>query len=243
MISTESDYRMTLSTLEQHRRPPRLLRTLMSKLESFREERRLGWSRPQNKRGVRTFCSLVPTSEVRDLMSESVYHLMWREELVDQSSLRFIEDVLIDPELMTFVFFHDVTEGDRRFEGVTLSFGRRTGKKKRHRDRIDVILESEVIGGVSHEFSRLRVFVDPFSETAGQKTSKCFDGGALPDGAESLFAKCVDLYGRWRNDPERIWSHWTQDYVEYFGPRIKRVVGSHFPTAVHRTELKGLRDS
>ena len=62
MIETYSEYRMALQQMEGRARPPVLLTALMGILESYRARQRMGWSRPQNKEGVRTFKTLVPTA-------------------------------------------------------------------------------------------------------------------------------------------------------------------------------------
>lgn len=230
MIHSESQYKTTLQALDRKSQPPGILKALMNVLESYRASRRIGWSRPQNKAGVRTFKTLVPTESVAQHLSEAIFHLCSEPLFIDGASQRFVEDLLIDPKLMQFMFFHDVVEAGRQYEGVTLSFGRRVGKRGRYRDRLDVILESEVIGGVSRGFSRLRIYVDPYQEAGFEVLSKTFSSEHLPANAHLLFAQCTDLFRQWSNVPERIWEHWTQDYVDYFGPRHALVGSTHFPT-------------
>lgn len=231
MIETYSEYRMALQQMEGRARPPVLLTALMGILESYRARQRMGWSRPQNKEGVRTFKTLVPTAGAMAEIAERSYNLLHNREMkVSAESFRYVEDLLIDPALMGFMFFHDMEEDDRNFEGVTLSFGRRTGNRRRFRDRLDVILEAEVLHGVSQGFARLRVFIDPY-DGGGERTEIIRrDALFAPEAARELFIMAEEFYSAWRDIPERQWMHWTQEYVEYFGSRKEPVSFSRFPT-------------
>ena len=236
MIETYSEYRMALQQMEGRARPPVLLTALMGILESYRARQRMGWSRPQNKEGVRTFKTLVPTAGAMAEIAERSYNLLHQREMkVSAENFGFVEDLLIDPKLMSFMFFHDVEEDDRNFEGVTLSFGRRTGRRNRFRDRLDVILEAEVVQGVSQGFARFRVFIDPYD--GGGKRTEIIKRDALfaSEEARELFIMAEEFYRVWRDVPERQWTHWTQEYVEYFGARKEPVSFSRFPTAEDAT--------
>jgi hypothetical protein len=49
--------------------------------------------------------------------------------------------------LMAFIFFHEFNEDGQVYEGATLSLGRKNNK--RYRDRLDIIIESPIVDGLS----------------------------------------------------------------------------------------------
>ena len=51
---------------------------------------------------------------------------------------------------------------------------------------------------------------------------------------QDLFSAGALLYGSWLEDSDRAWQHWTQRYINYFGPRTDSVGNTYFPTTVDR---------
>jgi hypothetical protein len=150
-INSKSTYNTAVQALSRKSRPPAILRFIMQALEKYRQNRKMGWSRPWNKYGIMTFQSFkLDFSEADDSIESAL--IDGAESVVDaecpdmpSDAGAFIRDLLSvenRSDLMGFVFIHEFTENDQRFEGVTLSFGR--VKDKRFRDRFDLIFEAPV---------------------------------------------------------------------------------------------------
>lgn len=234
-IESESQYRSVVHELSKRARPPLVLRMLMNALESYRQARKMGWSRPQNKAGVKTFHSFeLDAIEDRALIERALYVLA--EEFPESRSEDriWLGDLVNDSNLRAFVFVHDVVDNVGRFEGATLSLGRPVPASPRHRDRFDLIVESSVIDGRSVGICRVRAFVDPFRTPIGDNPPRSFTSQSPGEPAASLFVALAHLYARYRDVPEKAWQHWTQDYIDYFGPRTAPVHGSFFPTPLDR---------
>ena len=56
-IKNGDAYREAMITLNKRSQPPAMLRKIMNAFESYRASRKIGWSRPWNKYGIRTFQS------------------------------------------------------------------------------------------------------------------------------------------------------------------------------------------
>ena len=233
-IANEDQYRSAVRQLDQNTRPPLLLRLLMNALESYRQARKMGWSRPQNKYGLTVFQSFRLERGQDESLIDLVMEAFFTEfpELDDASS-RYVRALHQDPHLMGFVFVHDGRDEGKMHEGITFSFGRIASGQTRHRDRFDLVLESEVRGGASQGLSRIRAYVDPFKSPIRKHPAQVFiHEPPRTNEAQQLFLKGADIYTCWQDDADRVWRHWTQRYINYFGPRTTQVSGSHFPTAV-----------
>ena len=217
-IKDESSYRLAMATLDKQNRPALVLRLLMQAFEAYRQSRRIGWSRPWNKYGINTFQSFqlaFPADNALIEMARAVLDSECADLPADADS--FIQELLSDDaQLMGFIFVHEFEEDGKRFEGATLSFGRKT--QKRYRDRLDLIVEAEVDGDTIGSLSRLRVFVDPYRgiEPALWETTLPVDTSAS---ATTLYAKLGQLSQDWAADKGKLWDHWTSRYIDYFGPR------------------------
>jgi len=225
-IKDETAYQAAMRTLNQQDRPPAILRFLMSAFESYRQARKIGWSRPWNKYGINTFQSFkLGFPADNDLIEHA------RAVLADECSAmpgvakKYVEELLNDRDLMGFVFLQEFSEDGQRYESANLSFGRKT--QKRYRDRLDLIFEAPIDGDTVGAFSRLRVFVDPYAEQKEPIWQKTFENVAS-DNAGKLFAHLSELSWQWASDKARIWDHWTSRYIDYFGPRQWPVDQSHF---------------
>ena len=134
---------------------------------------------------------------------------------------------------MGFVFFHDFCEKEILYEGMTFSLGRIAPGRSRHRDRFDLILESEVKNGCSQGVTRIRAYVDPFKLPIKKNPAR-FLSNQPPrtGGVKKLFLEGTEHYHHWLGDANRVWEHWTQRYINYFGPRTLWVSNSYFPPVV-----------
>jgi hypothetical protein len=216
-IKDETGYRMAVATLTKQNRPPVVLRLLMQALEAWRQSRRLGWSRPWNKYGINTFQSF----KLRFPADNDLIELA--RALLDDACTEmpteaddFIQALLVDEDLMGFIFVHEFEEDGQRFEGATLSFGRK--QQRRYRDRLDLIVEAAVDGTSVGELSRLRVFVDPYRGVQPPLWKTSLETKDIMS-ATTLYDHLVRLSKAWATDTGKIWDHWTSRYIEYFGPR------------------------
>ncbi len=235
-IETEDQYRSAVMQLDQDKKPTFLLRLLMNALESYRQARKMGWSRPQNKYGLTVFHSFrLDRSDDRPLIDLVMKACLTEFTELDGAAGQYIRGLLEDPCLMGFIFVHDCLEEGTRYEGMTFSFGRVATGQARHRDRFDLILESEVSNGSSQGLSRVRAYVDPFMSPIRKNPARVFihESPRVTE-AQELFLKGAETYALWQGDADRAWQHWTQRYINYFGPRTRSVGNSFFPTVVDR---------
>ena len=182
-IEGPAAYKAAIETLNKRGRAPSILRMIMNALESYRQARKLGWSRPWNKYGVRTFRSYrLDFSRDEGLIETACSVLATQSESVPTAAQAFVDDLLSDDpdnrmQLMGFIFYHEIEDDTGVHEGMTLSFGRKNAK--RHRDRFDLVFDAPVKNGTVGSLSRLRIYVDPF-EAVGPPLWQCTvnaDGG------------------------------------------------------------------
>ena len=233
-IANYDQYRAAVKQMDKGKKPAFLLRLLMNALESYRQSRKMGWSRPQNKYGLTVFESfrLDPTKD-QVLIDFAIETILKEFAELDPESSQFVRDLREDPRLMGFIFVHDSQDEGKRYEGVTFSFGRVASGQTRNRDRLDLIVESEITDGTSQGLSRVRAYVDPF-KTPIRKNPALVLSHESPqtNDVEELFVKGSELYSCWLGDADRDWQHWTQRYINYFGPRTTPVSNTYFPTVV-----------
>ncbi len=58
ILSTEQDYKKVQSELNARKKPSKTLRYMMQALESYRQAKKMGWSRPWNKYNLVNFQTL-----------------------------------------------------------------------------------------------------------------------------------------------------------------------------------------
>lgn len=226
-ILSESQYRDVAQTLSSKKRPPALLRKLMNSFESYRQGRKYGWSRPWNKYDLMNFQSFkLDMSRDTELLQTGTDILKELETQMPTEAISFYKDLLGDNNLMGFVFCHEFTEGSKLFEGATLSLGRKNAK--RYRDRIDIIIESLVVDGVSQGFSRVRIYIDPYREEEKAPLWQSVLSETDLENATRLFETLSSLSWEWAEIPERHWDHWTSVYIDYFGDRQWPMSASYF---------------
>jgi hypothetical protein len=210
-----------------------MLRVLMNALETYRQARKMGWSRPQNKHGVTTFASFeLDTRTDRPLIERALGALELELPALAVGHAEFVRGLLNDPGLRGFVFVHDILDGGQLYEGATVSLGRVARGSPRHRDRLDVIVEREVVGGAAVSAGRMRAYVDPFVRPPDGHPPVALGPATLGAAGTSLFEELSVFYAHYQRVPEKAWRHWTQDYIDYFGPRVRAVAGTAFPTPI-----------
>jgi len=220
-------------TLQQ--RPSWLLARFMNALEERRQAQGMGWSRPWNKVGLTIFRTQTPGPGEDPGRHPAVEQLLRQLLAGAPERMRaFASELLADPARMTFTFFHNhVTGEQRQYEGFTLSFGRHAADDPTKRDRLDIILEDERRNGaVDGRVDRLRVYVCPWW-AYGTDRSLHVEERLPPEGdegaaAQALFSYGVERYNVGKFDDSLQWSHWSQRYIDYFGPRTFIPRGSSF---------------
>jgi len=225
-IDSVSEYHRVKKAISKKEQPSKIMRFLMNSLESYRQSRKLGWSRPWNKYNLTVFQSFKLQFKEDQHILDLSKHLLDQDIAMPSSAKYFVEQLLADEKhLMGFLFVHDFNDNGQQYEGVTLSLGR--VKDKKFRDRIDLIFESPVENGSSQGFSRIRVFIDPYMG-AKEPLWSCAVSEKMSHSAFELFDKLSTCSWDWAEKKERVWQHWTSNYIDYFGPRSKPLSLSYF---------------
>lgn len=206
-----------------HQRPNWLLVKMMNALEQKRQAKGLGWSRAWNKYGMNTFRShICDATQDGDYIQPAKDFMQAWMEVVDPEHREFVAELLNDPLLMVFTFYHNAEYEGEQYEGVTFSLGRKCVDDRTKRDRIDIILEDKRVDGkVDGVVDRLRVYVCPW-QTYQEKDFQLIEAEAAHPQWTSvppLYDHLVEHYHQWKSDEERQWSHWSVRYIDYFGPR------------------------
>ncbi|MDH5394017.1 MAG: hypothetical protein OEY11_12585 [Gammaproteobacteria bacterium] len=225
-IDNTTEYRRIKKILSKKNQPSKIMCFLMNALESYRQARKLGWSRPWNKYHLNVFQTFKLKFADDQALQELVSNILQHEIAMPASAKQFVNDLLSDEmHLMGFVFVHDFDDDGQLYEGVTYSLGR--VKDKKYRDRIDLILESPVYAEKSQGLSRMRVYIDPYM-TAKEPLWASTHGDNLSHDALQLFDQLADCSWSWASQEKRLWHHWTADYIDYFAPRQKMLEMSYF---------------
>ncbi|KAB8029048.1 hypothetical protein [Fluviispira multicolorata] len=221
-INTESNYKSTYQALTIKKLPNYILLSLMQIFEDYRSKRKIGWSRPWNKYNLCTFQSYRWDIRIdNDIFSLLRIILLQNIHFFDENSEFFIRDILNDPRAQGFLFFHDHKENIKDYEGMTLSFGRFSTLNKRFRDRIDIILESQIINRTStQKLDSIKIYVDPHNGDTKLPQVLKLDKSFLKTHIhlKNLFEILIKKYHIWEHT-EREWYHWSQKFVPYFGER------------------------
>ncbi|MCA2960140.1 MAG: hypothetical protein IOD12_07800 [Silvanigrellales bacterium] len=236
IIAAEGDYAAVHALLSKRTGAPSVLRGLMTLFESYRSARKYGWSRPWNKGGLRTFLTLEfsPSAEA----AYSSLAADWSDIAQSQSSLAqdrgettFLSSLVATSGARGFVFLHERLDAQGLFEGFTLSFGAVSARGRRYRDRFDVVVEQrldneDVPSKATKRDILVRVYEDRFLVTEGNRSEQ----GPVPLLCQTLLpgdhvdvahllSDSLTLLRRDALDSARHWDHWTQDVIDYFGPR------------------------
>ena len=228
-LKSDQEYRKAIRVVEQNKKPSKFLMFVMNLLERYRQKRKMGWSRPQNKYGLNVFASYyLFKQEDKKLLSD--LKAIFDNEVGDLSfHKRFVDNLFNDDGLMGFIFCHDYEQDGSSFEGFTLSLGRKSVTSARFRDRLDFIFESKLVENKPSGFSKIRVYVDPFIEPIATNPSEFFEVQNV-EKYNLFFETTLQSIEKWENtDKEkRSWEHWTARYIDYFGPRKLKVKESNF---------------
>ena len=225
-INSSTEYNRVKKAISKKNQPNKVMRFLMNSLESYRQSRKLGWSRPWNKYNLTVFQSFRLKMDEDTKLLDLAKELLEKDISMPSSARYFVNDLLADTRhMMGFVFVHEYMDDGQLYEGVTFSLGRVNDKK--YRDRIDLILESPVHEDKSQGFSRMRVFIDPFT-AAKEPLWACTVSDELSNSAYQLFDQLSEASWSWAEQVHRIWQHWTSSYIDYFAPRQNVLEMSYF---------------
>jgi hypothetical protein len=230
-VQSEADYRRARKVLSAQDKAPAFLRALMGLFEGYREARRMGWSRSWNKRNLTVFQAfkLVPRED-HALITAGLDAIRSEFPEMGRHAEGFIAALIADPSLMGFIFFHDHNHDGRRLEGATLSLGRKVPSNARVRDRLDLIIEREVTSGAPAPALCARLYVDPFDRLPGISGPLILERTPTTSASvAALFDALSQRYRIWSADDSRSWRHWTQRYIDYFGPREDVPAQTAFP--------------
>jgi hypothetical protein len=234
-IKTDSDYSSIYQTLTVRNLPTAILSTMMKVFEKHRISKKIGWLRPWNKDNLIIFKNFrwYPTED-KDLFDLVSKFLLQNISLFDENYEDFIRDLLNDRRTQGFLFYHDnlfVLE-KLNFEGITISLGRMYSKGSRYRDRIDIIMESNIFDSISSQKSdRIRVYIDPYLSTNKFPLPLYINHSEIKNIQQfyNLHGLIIEKYHLWRNS-EREWFHWSQKYIRYFGERKNIPINTLFFT-------------
>ncbi|MDX8383929.1 MAG: hypothetical protein R8M45_07595 [Ghiorsea sp.] len=229
-IDGEYGYQQTLHILSKQNKPSKILCMLMNMLESYRQSKKMGWSRAWNKYGLITFQSFKLDSQKDCFLSEQALACLATLQDAPKDVVNFTHQLLTDSErLMGFLFFSEYVEDGQRYETVTLSFGRKVQGNARFRDRFDMVFDAAVIDGKPQALTRIRVYIDPYRQ--GEKEPlwiTTLTDEAIPEAVNDLFVQLCQLSWLWQSEEDRHWDHWTSRYIDYFGERTLLPECSHF---------------
>lgn len=215
-------------------RPNWFLRLLMNALEKKRQTKGMGWSRPWNKVGLNIF--RTHTTQLREDAEHYAPVASFLKAFlpyVPEDYSGFVRELLADPDCMSFVFYHNHDDESGQYEGLTLSFGRRNAEDKTKRDRFDIILEDlRLDGRVDGEVDKLRCYICPWNRFQDKRQHHLLQRSEFDEleaaSVRELYNCAVRHYHLWKSEEERQWSHWSQQYIDYFGPRNFIPVGTSF---------------
>jgi hypothetical protein len=204
----------------------------MRAFEAYRAARKMGWSRPWNKYDLINFQSFrLRPREDRGLIDLARRVVLDEFRPLPDEASAYLDDLLPDQELMGFVFCHEYRREGRLWEGATLSLGRKV--EGRYRDRLDIILESELRDGESQGLGRVRIYLDPYQGKPGPPRWEMTREDRLGEACHALFAELSEISWTWFDDAERRWDHWTSRYIDYFGERQHAPRHSYFHLPGH----------
>lgn len=218
-IDSATEYQQVKKTISRKQQPGKVMRFLMNGLESYRQSRKLGWSRPWNKYHLTVFQSFKLKPADDQQLFDMARDFLEQDVTMPSSAQHFVSDLLDAKEqLMGFLFVHDYQDPDdqQTYEGITLSLGR--VKDKKYRDRIDLIFESPVVDNRSQGLSRVRVYIDPYMGAKEPLWTYTLEQN-LGHQAFSCFDQLAQCSWDWAENDNKLWNHWTENYIDYFGPR------------------------
>ncbi|OIO66814.1 MAG: hypothetical protein CO186_00685 [Zetaproteobacteria bacterium CG_4_9_14_3_um_filter_49_83] len=228
-INDEASYQETLAILSKQSKPSRVLCVLMNMLESYRQARKMGWSRPWNKYGLTTFQSFKIDPEADGLLCDRALGVVKQLEQVPDQVSEFVNELFgAQGCLMGFLFFSEYTEDHLEFETATLSFGRKVIGNTRFRDRFDVVFDAPVQDGCAQRLSRVRLYSDPYADGSKELLWTMTFTEEIPESLQALFYLLCDYSWQWQLREDKHWDHWTSRYIDYFGPRQHELKQSHF---------------
>jgi hypothetical protein len=209
--------------LSLQKRPAWIMRVMMNALEKQRSGKKFGWSRPWNKMGYMIYRTHIHKKSEDELYFE-VMHEMLKQTCKEAPKvyLDFIESLFKEEKPMAFTFYHNRTdENGEMFEGLTFGLGRKASENKKMRDRIDIVLEDkrESDGSVDGVMDKIRIYINPWSEYESDALFELELNGEEAKVFDPIYKRSVDVYHSLKVNEDRLWKHWSVNYIDYFGKR------------------------
>ena len=234
-IKTDSDYSSIYHILTVRNLPTTILSTMMKVFEKHRISKKIGWLRPWNKDNLIIFKNFRwHPSDDKDLYDLVIRFLLQNISLFDENNEDFIRDLINDRRTQGFLFYHDnIFHLEKlNYEGVTISLGRMHSKGSRYRDRIDIILESNIFDSKSSQKpDRIRIYIDPYLNTNKVPLPLYLNISDIKNIQQfyNLHDITIKKFHLWKNT-EREWFHWSQKFIRYFGERKNIPINTLFFT-------------
>jgi len=227
----ELSHNTLIREISSQKKPNFILRKLMSALESMRAGKGMGWSRAWNKYDLNVFRTHTGNMEEDQALLKQIKEVL--TPFLDgfpKEYKGFFEDLISDPKLMLFTFYHNRTVDGQDYEGLTLSLGRKVPSDRSKRDRFDLVLEDKrEQGSVDQKLDLVRIYCCPWHMYQNKDLHLVkLEANDILDSLQALYAASVDNYHQWKVMEERQWAHWSTRYIEYFGPRSFIPKGSSF---------------
>jgi len=228
-LNNEEDYLNLKAAINAGKKPANILRIMLQAMENYRQSKKYGWSRPWNKYDTVTFQSFVLNHSDAGLRKIALELIQCEFLTIPQAAQEFVDDLLSSGnQLMGYVFMFEYNDKGQLYEGAVLSYGRICGTNRRFRDRLDIIVESPVVKGISKGLARIRVYADPYRDHERSPLWQSVNEQPQSLASFRLFNQLAESSWQWAGDKSRLWDHWIVDYIDYFGPRSGLVKQSFF---------------
>ena len=241
-IKNDAEYRIVHDILTKQSRPLAVLKIFVNLFDAYRQQKKMGWSRPWNKVGTTVFASYVmdPVQDANIVRAAAAaLESCWHNAAPELTA--WVGGFFNEGRLKGYLFCHDRNENQegqqQNYEGLTISLGRPSSHGSTCIDRLDIVLEQEVKQDVVTGVRRLTFIVDPFAH-ATLKTPYCVHTLGEEDvHAALLFQDAERLLKQCAADPDRVWQHWSQSLIHYFVDVRKKIPeGSLFAEDVVNAE-------
>ena len=217
-------------------RPKGLLFRMMNILEGKRQKKGYGWSRPWNKVGLNVFRTHVNRRDDEAYYAPVLKLLEAMGDRIPGEGRAFFKDLFDDPTRLGFTFYHNREDEENvQYEGLTISLGRKVEGDQKFRDRFDIILEDRRDrGAVDGALDRVRVYSTPWSQWSDKQTFllnvERGSGleGPLLEASQDAYDAASRFYDEWKSVEARQWSHWSTQFISYFGSRSFIPMASRF---------------
>jgi hypothetical protein len=209
--------------LSLQKRPAWIMRVMMNALEKGRSSKKLGWSRKWNKEGYMIYRTHTHKRD-EDSVYFDVMHAMVKVAVKEAPSeyQSFVESIFSLEKPMAFTFYHNrVDASGKMYEGLTFGLGRKSSEDKKMRDRIDIVMEDsrQSDGSVDGKLDKIRIYINPWSKYQNDELFEIELNANEANMFQPTYQKAVEVYHNLKVQENRLWNHWSVNYIDYFGKR------------------------